>query len=62
MNEKIEEYDNVSIVSDFQDIPAGSEGVVLLLFEEGRHIEIEFHQIECNSDSYTVPINIVKKL
>ena len=56
------EYDMVILMKKFQDIPAGTKGVILMLFDGGSAVEVEFSGVDLKYNTYTVPSEFLKHL
>jgi Domain of unknown function (DUF4926) len=58
----IHEYDLVRLREPFQDVPAGTAGTVLIVYDDGKAVEVEFSSYESPSITYTIPIDLVAHL
>jgi hypothetical protein len=56
----IAEYETVFLKTDLEDVPAGTIGVVLMVFEGGKDAEVEFTNGQFHRLTYTVPIEHIE--
>ncbi|MCG7509268.1 hypothetical protein [Mesorhizobium retamae] len=61
MSSQIEEYDVVRNLEAVEDIPAGTLGVVLSVYDN-THVEVEFRKEESQRISYTVSSALLAKV